>query len=758
MSQSRSNPTILVNGNAASSNPAAATLVLQGEPGTDSSVSLSYRSAASGSTAFTGSYSSGSLTPYSSRAGSLFSSRTGSLQSSRTGSRSQTPDRAAFFHFHDDDDDDHITRHLRAGAALLGPASHHQTRPFCYVDLNHLTENQLCTLKNMSDHHTTFLPNQALGVRYHLPANLGVITIDPNNRQPQDNDALLHLFVNRQAEVTGQFTPGHHYISFTQDSSHTYQVKIITFKSTYHVIQLDMLRCNEHDLANLQLLIEDHSKTKSHLFEKGIVLPVINKQTGQVTHIKPLQTVVIRDLDLHRNSPQDRETLSLLLKNFPDVQCQNGSAYNIYDAESNSVTHIICHETIDLHIKHINLTAKFDEQKDIIFKLLNQHPDLQVFLPDLTYLLYDTDTNQFQCIRLSNPVVRYQEKKETHRTPDRKAGYAILGEKQGSGYQGTVYKVEHTIRLHCDHVELKIKGKRRIAKACKNIAIDVNYNTKIDTSQHEYAMMSQAPDIFHAKPPVKEINSDCNIVISAFFNGNDLRKILFGPESYPVENFTSFTNAQKINLCIKIAERLKELHAKNLIHRDLKPANIIVAVDPLSHDIIDAHIIDLGLASIAKDSLGGVAPGSPAYASPEAWGYQPILTPADVFTLGRICWEIISGHPIEDFLQSNQDAIDANLPEKQRLLSSFSDQKIQDKLYELLKNMNEHDPDKRIKLDNVIAELIDIAKLLPNQSSLSTTSAAAAATTSSVTSTGLFRANSESNTLSCPPFQQMGIK
>jgi eukaryotic-like serine/threonine-protein kinase len=97
-----------------------------------------------------------------------------------------------------------------------------------------------------------------------------------------------------------------------------------------------------------------------------------------------------------------------------------------------------------------------------------------------------------------------------------------------------------------------------------------------------------------------------------------------------------------------VARGLEEAHVRGLVHRDLKPGNIFFALDDRG-DVIP-KILDFGVskatganADFVKTSTGAVL-GSPAYMSPEqARGDVDIDSRSDVFSLGVILYEALTG-------------------------------------------------------------------------------------------------------------------
>ena len=93
----------------------------------------------------------------------------------------------------------------------------------------------------------------------------------------------------------------------------------------------------------------------------------------------------------------------------------------------------------------------------------------------------------------------------------------------------------------------------------------------------------------------------------------------------------------------EISEGLAAAHEKGLVHRDIKPDNILLE-GPNRH----VQIIDFGLAHEAGDNEGrltidNAVIGTPAYMSPERIGTDEVNAKSDLFGLGVILYEIISG-------------------------------------------------------------------------------------------------------------------
>jgi serine/threonine protein kinase len=116
-------------------------------------------------------------------------------------------------------------------------------------------------------------------------------------------------------------------------------------------------------------------------------------------------------------------------------------------------------------------------------------------------------------------------------------------------------------------------------------------------------------------------------------------------EGRPLDNVLAcerLTPAQNLAILRDVAEALAHAHQRGIVHRDVKPGNVFVRPDGR------AVLGDFGLAkdldpSVSSLTAEGVVVGTPAYMSPEqALSQEP--TPAtDVYALGVLAFEMISG-------------------------------------------------------------------------------------------------------------------
>jgi serine/threonine protein kinase len=123
-------------------------------------------------------------------------------------------------------------------------------------------------------------------------------------------------------------------------------------------------------------------------------------------------------------------------------------------------------------------------------------------------------------------------------------------------------------------------------------------------------------------------------MVMEFIDGDTLKALLSRRGALPV--------TEAIALMVKIADAVSYAHRAGMIHRDIKPANIMMtaAGEPILTDFGIAKIL-----SATNLTATGVAVGTPAYMSPEAGRGEKVDERADIYSLGIMLYEMVTGAP-----------------------------------------------------------------------------------------------------------------
>ncbi len=97
---------------------------------------------------------------------------------------------------------------------------------------------------------------------------------------------------------------------------------------------------------------------------------------------------------------------------------------------------------------------------------------------------------------------------------------------------------------------------------------------------------------------------------------------------------------QRLELFLTVCSAVTHAHARLIVHRDLKPSNILVRGDGM------VKLLDFGIAKLIDAPAAqatAIRAFTPEYAAPEQVRGEPVATAADIYTLGLLLYELLTG-------------------------------------------------------------------------------------------------------------------
>ena len=206
-------------------------------------------------------------------------------------------------------------------------------------------------------------------------------------------------------------------------------------------------------------------------------------------------------------------------------------------------------------------------------------------------------------------------------TGDRLAGRYELGARIGGGGMGRVFRA-HDVLLD-RQVAVKILDEGATADEALGRAA---------AEEARAAASLNHPGI--AKVFDSGIHDGRRFVVMELVPGRTLREILVERGPLPA--------AEALDLAAQVADALDEAHRHNIVHCDIKPQNVIVT--PAGA----AKLVDFGIAraaSVTSNPADHEIRGSAAYVSPEQVSQGRVDGRSDVYSLGAVLYEMLTGRP-----------------------------------------------------------------------------------------------------------------
>ena len=128
------------------------------------------------------------------------------------------------------------------------------------------------------------------------------------------------------------------------------------------------------------------------------------------------------------------------------------------------------------------------------------------------------------------------------------------------------------------------------------------------------------------------VHDDLQYIVMQLVEGPDLEAVLAERGRLPL--------GEAARIVTEAAEALQAAHDRGIVHRDIKPGNILLTPDG------DVRIVDFGIARALADAVitsPGLVIGSLPYCSPEQILGEPVGPASDVYSLGVVLYEAITG-------------------------------------------------------------------------------------------------------------------
>jgi serine/threonine-protein kinase len=217
--------------------------------------------------------------------------------------------------------------------------------------------------------------------------------------------------------------------------------------------------------------------------------------------------------------------------------------------------------------------------------------------------------------------------------PDPLIGHRIDGKYEllarlGEGGMSVVYRAR---RVHIgDDVAVKILT----GKFVKDDAALTRFRREARA-----AAMLRHPNVItiHDFGETDDVHAPAYIVME-FIRGTPLRELLHSEHHFSVE--------RGLRLMRGICAGVGSAHRQGVVHRDLKPDNILVVAPDDDFEVESVRVVDFGLAKLLADAGGaatGAVVGTPYYMSPEQCLGEPLDARSDVYSLGAMFYEMLSG-------------------------------------------------------------------------------------------------------------------
>lgn len=263
-----------------------------------------------------------------------------------------------------------------------------------------------------------------------------------------------------------------------------------------------------------------------------------------------------------------------------------------------------------------------------------------------------------------------------------------LHEKIGAGNMAVVYRAEH------------------VATA-RVVAIKILTGTSDGSAHVRFQREAKAvlairhPNIVAAYDYGILENGESFLVMD-YIQGSSLEKLIDAREY--------FSREEVVDLMVQVASGLAEAHSLGILHRDIKPSNIMLVE---LRGILVPRIVDFGLAKTIEDAssprLTKNIIGTPLYISPEQCAGVDVDARSDLYSLGCVMYEMVTGRP--PFLtDTSMKLLHMHLHDKPKNFNEIADKNIDRSLERIILKLLEKDPAKRFQSASELVQALKSAR------------------------------------------------
>lgn len=209
-----------------------------------------------------------------------------------------------------------------------------------------------------------------------------------------------------------------------------------------------------------------------------------------------------------------------------------------------------------------------------------------------------------------------------------KIGKYEIQKQVGKGSMGVVYQ------SYDPYIDKYVAIKLALADSLRDKESGEQYRKMFFNEAHAAGLLKH-PNIVQIIDAGAE-GDDCYIVMELVESGETLKTYCRPDNLLPIK--------QVIEIVFKCAKALDYAHRQGVVHRDIKPTNILVTRD------LNIKIADFSIAHVMSSDTTHTMPmgfvGSPRYMSPEQVQEDNITNQTDLFSLGIVMYELLTGkHP-----------------------------------------------------------------------------------------------------------------